>query len=288
MKAGLVDAVLVTYGGADDLAAAIAALQSQGPVVGRVLVIDNASPDATAAVAASLDGVELIVNDANLGYAAAMNQAFRLTTAPYLLSLNADCVLGAGYLDACVAVLEADAAVAGVTGVLRFEDGRIDSTGIALDGSDRASDRDRGAKDPSAGDPFGVSGAAAVFRREALVAVGPSPWWEWLFVYWDDVELAWRLRARGYRFACAPTATATHRRGSDSANPDFVEGQSLRNRLGTVARHRGLAGVLQPRSLVFTAFTTLRLALRHPKALRAARPLSAIRVGLDERAHDVT
>lgn len=284
----VVEAVLVTYGGADDLAACVAALRAQGDVVGRILVIDNASTDNTAAVAASLDGVEVITNSENLGYAAAMNQAYRLTTGTYLLSLNADCLLDPGYLDACVAALDSDATLAGVTGVLRFDDGRIDSTGIALDGSDRASDRDRGARNPSAGEPFGVSGAAAVFRRDALASVGPSPWWEWLFVYWDDVELAWRLRGRGFRFACVPAATATHRRGSDSANPDFVEGQSLRNRLGTIARHRGLAGVVQPRSLAFTLFTALRLAVRHPKAFRAAAPMRAIRAGLDERAHDVT
>ena len=244
------------------------------------MVIDNASPDDTAARAEVFDGVEVIRNPTNVGYAAAMNQAFAKTDAPYLLSLNADCVLDDGYLDACVAVLEGSPRIAAVTGVLRLPDGRIDSTGIALSRAYLAGERDRHAMAPSAGDPFGVSGAAALWRRAALDAVGPGPWWEWLFVYWDDVELCWRLRDAGWRCATATGARAVHRRGSDTADPDFIESQSLRNRLGTVARHAGVRGLLQPLSLARTLTTIARLAIRHPAALRRARPLNAARAGL--------
>ena len=278
----VVDVVVVTYGGGEFLPDCIAAVRAQGAIVKRVLVVDNASPDDTAARAEAIDSVEVVRNATNVGYAAAMNQAFARTDAPYLLSLNADCVLGDGYLDACVAALEADAALAAVTGVLRLADGRIDSTGITLDAAYRARDRDRHAQQPSRGEPFGVSGAAATWRRSALDAVGPKPWWDWLFVYWDDVELAWRLRDHGWRFACVVAASATHRRGSDTADPEFIEAQSLRNRLATIARHQGRAGLLRPRAAAFTAFTLGRLALRHPQALRRAAPLQAVRAGLSQ------
>jgi N-acetylglucosaminyl-diphospho-decaprenol L-rhamnosyltransferase len=125
-----------------------------------------------------------------------------------------------------------------------------------------------------------VTGAAAVWRREALDTIGSSPWWAWLFVYWDDTELCWRLRDRGWRFAVATSATAVHRRGSDTAAPDFVEAQALRNRVATVARHAGWKGVLAPRSLAVTLWTVVRLAVRHPRALRRARPVEALRAGL--------
>jgi GT2 family glycosyltransferase len=278
-----VDVVIVTFGGGEYLADCVAAVRAQGEVVARVLVIDNASPDDTAARAEAIAGVEVIRNRTNVGYAAAMNQAYALTTAPYLLSLNADCVLGDGYLAACVAALEAQPRAAAVAGVLRLPDGRIDSTGIALDAAYRARDRDRHAQSPSPGEPFGVAGAAALWRRAALDSIGPQPWWEWLFVYWDDVEIAWRLRDNGWSFACALDANAMHRRGSDTAEPDFIEAQSLRNRIATIARHRGTAGLLAPRSAAHTALTVARLALRHPQALRRAAPLTAVRAGLSER-----
>jgi GT2 family glycosyltransferase len=276
-----VDVAIVTYGGGELLAECVAAVRDQG--VARNLVVDNASRDDTAARAAAIAGVEVVRNPLNVGYAAAMNQAYARTTAPYLLSLNADCVLDAGYVGACMAVLDASPRVAAVTGVLRLPDGRIDSTGIVVDDAYRARDRDRHAESPSVDDPFGVSGAAALWRRSALDAVGPKPWWEWLFVYWDDVEIAWRLRDNGWTFACALDATATHRRGSDTAEPDFIEAQSLRNRLATIARHRGAAGLLSPRAAAATAFTLARLAARHPRALRRAAPWQAVRVGLAQR-----
>lgn len=283
-----VDVAIVLYGGGADLPACVEALRRQGDAVGRVVVIDNASPDDSAARAEAIGGLEVVRNSRNVGYAAAMNEALAHTDAPYLLSLNADCVLEGGYVDACVAALDADRGLAAVTGVLRLADGRIDSTGVTLDGAYRAADRDRHATTPSPEAPFGVSGAAALWRREALEVLGASPWWEWLFVYWDDVELCWRLGDRGWRFACVAGASASHRRGSDSADADFIEGQSLRNRLATIARHAGWRGLLSPRAALFSAATLARLALRHPQALRRARPVAAVRAGLAQRRDDLS
>ena len=285
---GNADCVLVTYGGGDRLASCLAAIQRQGDAIGRVVVIDNASPDDTAARARAL-GLEVITNTINVGYAAAMNQALAATSADYLLSLNADCVLDDGYVAACIAALQERPELIAVTGLLRLPDGRIDSTGVTLDGRYVAADRDRHASAPATNaDPFGVSGAAALWRREALLALGDAPWWPYLFVYWDDVELAWRARDAGWRFGFVPAATATHVRGSDSADPDFIEAQSLRNRLATVARHAGVAGLVRPGSLAATCSTVARLALRHPAALRRAAPVAAVRAGLHARAEDRT
>lgn len=282
------DVAIVTYGGGDLVADCVAAVRRQGSAVGRILVIDNASLDDTADQADTIAGVEVVRNETNVGYAAAMNQAFAMTTAPFLFSLNVDCVLDDGYVDACITCLRADDTVAAVTGVLRLEDGRIDSTGVVLSEAGRAADRDRHEERPSplSVEPFGVSGAAAVWRRSALASLGGKPWWEWLFVYWDDVELSWRLRRAGWSFRCAHGATATHRRGSDTADANFIESQSLRNRLATIARHRGWTGLLAPSSALLTAVTVARLALRHPRALRRANPARAIAAGLSERSRD--
>jgi len=284
-----VDVAIVTYNAAADLPACVAALQAQGEAVGRVLVIDNASADGTASVAAGLDGVEVVANATNVGYAPAMNQAYAATGAPYLLSLNADAVLEPGYVDALVAALDASPRVGAATGLLVRPDGTVDSTGIELTGAYTARERDGGASPtavvaPAA--PFGVSGAAALWRRAMLDDLGPDPWWDWVFVYWDDVELCWRAHTRGWEFAYVPSARAVHRRGVATGEPTFTESLSLRNRLGTVARHRGWPGLLAPASLAHTAFTVARLAVRHPAALRRAHPTQAVRTGLAARRAD--
>lgn len=283
-----VDAVFVLYGGAADLPAAVAGLRDQGDVVERIVAVDNASPDGAGDVAETL-GLEVIRAPNNEGYAAAMNRAFAATSGEYLLSLNADAVLHEGYVEKLVAALDADDIAAGATGVLLLPNGSVDSTGIELTRAYWAADRDRG-RAPDAIDtspPFGVSGAAALFRRRSLAELGDQPWWPWLFTYWDDVELAWRLRRRGWTFTVAPDATASHRRGADTADPRRVEALSLRNRLATVARHAGRRGLLRPGSAAVTAVTVARLAVRHPAALRDAHPRAAVRAGLAARAADV-
>ena len=282
---GRVDVVVVTHGGADELPGAIECLRRQGPVVARVLVIDNASPDATPDVAASL-GVEVIRQDRNVGFAAAMNVGLRATSAPFLMSLNADARLRPGYVDAVVAALDADPRLGGASGLLLLPSGVVDSSGISVTSAFEAIERDRGAAAEAAslGEPFGVSGAAAVWRREMLDEVGG--WWDGLFVYWEDVELSWRARRRGWRFATVGTAVADHRRGSDFADARFIEAQSLHNRVATVARHRGWRGLLAPGATAVTVVTMLRLLVRRPRALFDAHPVAAIRDGRSAASGD--
>jgi len=73
----------------------------------------------------------------------------------------------------------------------------------------------RGGEGQRAGGPveiFGVSATAALYRRETLAAVGGAegPFDERLFAYYEDVELAARLRAAGHRVLLVPSARALH------------------------------------------------------------------------------
>lgn len=53
-----------------------------------------------------------------------------------------------------------------------------------------------------------VSGAACLFRRSALMAVGGFD--EHIFMYAEDVDLSWRLRAQGGKLHYLPTAAVWH------------------------------------------------------------------------------
>lgn len=58
---------------------------------GRTVVIDNASPDGTAAAIRSrFPQVQLVANPVNLGYARAVNQGFALCESTYVFLLNPD------------------------------------------------------------------------------------------------------------------------------------------------------------------------------------------------------
>lgn len=68
----------------------------------EVAVVDNGSIDGSAAmVEQEFPTVELIRNEANEGFARAHNQAFRVTSAPYVLLLNSDTEVPPGTLERC-------------------------------------------------------------------------------------------------------------------------------------------------------------------------------------------
>ncbi|MGI8663442.1 MAG: glycosyltransferase family 2 protein [Acidimicrobiales bacterium] len=116
----------------------------------------------------------------------------------------------------------------------------INSTGVFLTADQRGADRgwleiDDGRWD----DPGPIeawSGSAVLLRASHLLDVGLFD--ESLFLYWEDVELAWRAARHGWRFAYVPAATARHVHSATA-----IEGSPLatyhveRNRLLVLSRH---------------------------------------------------
>lgn len=278
-------AVIVNFNSGSLLGPALDRLAAQA--VAATVVIDNDSHDLSWQDALGREGVKLHRLPRNRGFAAAVNYALASTDEPYVFLLNADVEMEDGYVEKLVEVLDADPRLAGATGTLTLPGGLVDSTGITLTAARCAYDRGRGSAPDGAaptGEPFGVSGAAAVLRRDALVQVGGM--WEELFVYWEDTEVAWRLRRCGWRFAHAPSAFGVHARGSDTADATFVEAANFGNRLAAIARNEGWPGLLRPQSLLATFVSGARLAIRHRAALRTSRPHDRIRAGLAARQAD--
>jgi GT2 family glycosyltransferase len=83
---------------------------------------------------------------------------------------------------------------------------------------------------------FGGTGAATLFRREALedVAIEGEIFDSWFHSFREDAELCFRLRERGWEILYEPSAVAEHRRFNlperRKAMPAIVNLNSLRNR----------------------------------------------------------
>jgi GT2 family glycosyltransferase len=88
-----------------------------------VVVVDNGSVDGSAEALAARTEITLIRNDENLGFAAAVNQAYRHATGEFVLLLNSDVDLTPGALSTLTAFLRAHSDVAGVAPLYLNPDG---------------------------------------------------------------------------------------------------------------------------------------------------------------------
>jgi GT2 family glycosyltransferase len=243
--------VIVTWNSREDIARCLDAVIAERPA--EIVVIDNGSSDGTAAlVRERYSPCRLITLESNVGFAAGCNRGVAASRAPFVLFLNADAQVECGYLQKLVAALEGDPGAASATGKLYCErDGRrfIDSAGIILCAY-ALRPLDRGYGEPDLGqfdlaeEIFGPSGAAALFRRSALAAAGAGPFDEELFAYYEDVDLAWRLRRLGFRHLYIPAATCRHDRRGPQSKPKTISARAFANRYVVWAKNESLGRFL--------------------------------------------
>lgn len=281
-------ACVVSWNSADQLAGALDSLTAQVGVDVDVVVVDNASVDASRELAARYPGVRVVANDANRGFAGAANQGVALARsagAGAFLVCNPDVSLQPDYLSRALAALEAGPRRAAVQGKLwrsAVPEGRVlDTTGhqafvTRLFRNRGEGQVDRGQYDEP-GEVFGVSGAVALYRVESLldVAVHGEVFDEDLFAFWEDVDLDWRLQLRGWQAWYEPTACGWHERGGAGPRRSaFVEELNFANRFLVVTKNDHGPSLL--RALPGFAATSLlkagELAVTVPSAFARALP----------------
>jgi N-acetylglucosaminyl-diphospho-decaprenol L-rhamnosyltransferase len=207
--------VIPTHNARDLLADALDSLAAQTAPC-EIVVVDNGSTDGTAAMLAERFGdVRVVRHDENRGFGRAINAVALELDADALVLLNNDVICEPTFLEAILAPF-ADERVGMVAGVL-LQHGAphlVDSAGIELDTTLRSWDLLWNRPVDELGDGVGAvgpCGGAASYRLAAFKAVGGFD--EAFFAYWEDVDLALRLRLAGHRCASAPAARALHKHG---------------------------------------------------------------------------
>jgi GT2 family glycosyltransferase len=201
----------------------------------ETLLIDNGSTDDSVAfVRSRFPSVRVIALARNCGFTGANNVGFRLARGRNIVLLNNDTRADPDWLRSLVAAA-ARSGAGGVASriVFRNDPNVLNSTGLRLLRDGRGADRDLGRPDSPhprvAGEVFGGCGAALLLRRELIDDLGgfdPK-----LFMYYEDLDLAWRSRLRGWRFVYEPTAVVEHVcGGSSEPASSFVVHQVERNR----------------------------------------------------------
>ena len=199
------------FNGAARLGAVLRALDEQTAACDVVLVDNGSDDDSVALARRELPAVRVIELDENLGFGRAINRAVAEVPGDPVILLNNDAVPEPRFLEALLEGL--GEGVDSVAGVLLQERAPelIDSAGVVADATLMGFDYLHGepaSAAEGAAPPLGPTGGAALYRRAAFEAVGGFD--ERIFLYYEDLDLALRLAARGSRCALAPAARALH------------------------------------------------------------------------------
>jgi GT2 family glycosyltransferase len=205
-------------------------------------MVDNASTDdSVALVKREFPHIEVVVNRANLGFAAGNNVGIQRAGSPFVVTLNNDTEPRPGWLEALMKPALADESVGMVASKMVFSSRpeTINSAGIAIDKAGIAWDRLGGAPD-SGGETveevFGPCAGAALYRRSMLEEVGLFD--EDFFAYLEDVDLAWRARLAGWKCLYAPGAVVSHVHSATGVEGSPFKSYHLgRNKLWCIAKN---------------------------------------------------
>jgi len=265
-----VGVVIVNKNAGVHLARTLESLAAQSTRPHRVIVVDNASDDG------SLDGLderfplfEFVRSEENLGFAAGNNLAVRMLEDCELVALlNPDAFPEPTWLETLVAAAaeNPDYAFFGSTLVRADDPGTLDGTGDDLHVSGLAWRRDQNASarvPRERGETFSACAAAALYRRDAFLAVGGFD--ETFFCYFEDTDLAFRLRLAGYRCLYVPEAVVLHV-GSATTGllSAFTIYHSSRNQSWTYAKNMPapLVWLYLPQHVLVAILTTAIYTLR--------------------------
>lgn len=247
---------IVTYNSSSDIVNCLNHVKDQTYKVKDIIIIDNCSSDETVSFIQSWMqehkevSIRLMENEKNVGFAGGHNQAISQTNTDFVLVLNPDVCLDPTYLEKILNELHSDPEIGSATGKLYRdrEKNILDSTGISMRKNRRAYDRGANQVDDGQWDEhsdiFGVSGAAAVYRRTMInqISLNNQFFDELFFAYKEDVDVAWRARLLGWKAKFVHYAIADHSRGWKEEKkrkdvPLFIRKHSYINRYYSILKN---------------------------------------------------
>ena len=212
-----VSIIIPNYNGQRFLDTCLGALQRQTypqGLVEAILVDDASTDDSVAWVRERYPQVKVVELRHNSGLAAGCNAGARAANGDLLVMLNNDTEPEPGWLAALVDVAEGNPDAGTVASKMLLFDRRdtLHNAGDVMGANGIPRNRgvwevDRGQYDDDTR-VFGGCGGGVAYRRAAWEAAGGFD--ERLFMYLEDVDLAWRLQLLGWQARFAPAARLYH------------------------------------------------------------------------------
>jgi GT2 family glycosyltransferase len=256
-----VTVVIVNWNGEHFLDRCLSALLAQTVVPHEIILVDNASSDASLDIVSGFPLVSLLAQKENLGFARGNNLAIEMadTESEWIALLNPDAFVEPCWLEVLLSAVRANPRVDvfGSKLVNAADPAVLDGAGDAYHVSGRVWRISRGEQmsfiSEQVREVFSPCAAAALYRRKALLEVGGFD--EDFFCYVEDVDLGFRLRLAGYCCLYVPSSVA-HHVGSGTTggqHSDFATYHGHRNLVWTYVKNMP--------AVLFWTFLPLHLAM---------------------------
>ncbi|OFZ85636.1 MAG: hypothetical protein A2V78_04040 [Betaproteobacteria bacterium RBG_16_64_18] len=208
--------IIVNYNGGDMLLRCLHHLERQTWRSFRTIVVDNASSDDSMLRAETeYPWIEAVRMERNIGFASGNNIGAALAPeCKWIACLNPDAYAHPDWLANLMQAAQAhpEFALFGSKLILATHPDRLDGTGDIYHVSGAAWRRDHRRKltrgHHAAEEIFAPCAAAALYRRDVFDEVGGFD--DDFFCYFEDVDLAFRMRLRGHRCYYVPAAIVHH------------------------------------------------------------------------------
>ncbi|WP_049946254.1 glycosyltransferase [Butyrivibrio sp. WCD2001] len=193
----------------------------------EVIIADDCSNDETAEIANIVRGLKVIRNEKNLMFLRNCNNAAKHAKGEYIVFLNNDTQVQKGWLSALVDILDKDSDVGMVGSKLVYPDGTLQEAGgiVWKDGSAWNYGRNQDPEDAEYNyvrEVDYISGASIMIRKSLWEEIGGfddtfAP------AYYEDTDLAFEVRKRGYQVVYQPESVVVHFEGKSNGT-DTSEG----------------------------------------------------------------
>jgi hypothetical protein len=216
-RTGVVSVVLVNFRGTDDTIECVRGLQSLNwpQDLLEIVIVENGSGDDSLARLRTLgDAVTLVESTENLGFTGGCNLGVSKSSGEFVAFLNNDAKPHPDWITEAIATFATGADIGAVASkVLDWEGVNVDYLDAAITWygmgyKPHAGERDRGTWDTEKDVLFGT-GAAMFMRAEVFEELEGFD--DNFFMFYDDVDLGWRMNLLGYRFRFQPKSLAFHK-----------------------------------------------------------------------------
>ena len=181
----------------------------------EIVIVDDASTDGSQdEIHDNFSDVNLIRNEKNIGFAKSVNKGIENSTGQIIVLLNMDTIVEKNWLNGLLEVLENDEKCGLVGSKIYYPDSKLiqHAGGILWDNGISfhigKNEEDHGQYDQIKEVDY-LCGASIAFRREVIEKLGGlseqySP------MYYEDTDLALRMRKLGYKVLYSPKSVLTH------------------------------------------------------------------------------